>query len=176
MQALNDIRLRPLTAQDVPVIAGLANNYKIWRYLRDRLPHPYSEQDAVAFVQLTQSETPACTFGIQYQGSLAGVTGLMLQNDIHRLSAEIGYWIGEPYWNKGIATVAVQLLAGYAFHTLRLRRLFAGVFETNPASARVLSKAGFTLETVARQAVIKEGQLLDEHRYVMLNPAPFTGL
>lgn len=154
---------------DAPGIATLANNYHIWRYVRDRLPHPYSLQDAISFIQFTRAESPVLNFAIVYKQSLAGVTGLSLQQDIHRLNAEVGYWIGEPFWNKGIATKAVELITGYAFNTLHLHRLFAGVFDTNPASAKVLSKAGYTLECIARQAVIKEGKLLDEHRYVKLN-------
>jgi len=172
MLSSDNITLRPLEETDAPAIAALANNYHIWRYVRDRLPHPYSLSDAASFIQFARSESPALNFAIVYNQSLAGVTGLTLQQDIHRLNAEVGYWIGEPFWNKGIATKAVELITDYAFNTLHLHRLFAGVFHTNPASGKVLSKAGYTLECTARQAVIKEGKLLDEHRYVKLNTRP----
>jgi [ribosomal protein S5]-alanine N-acetyltransferase len=176
MLSSDNISLRPLEETDAPAIATLANNYQIWRYVRDRLPHPYSLEDAVSFIQFTQSESRVLNFAIMYNQSLAGVTGLSLQQDIHRLNAEVGYWIGEPFWNKGIATKAVELITDYAFNTLHLHRLFAGVFHTNPASAKVLSKAGYTLECIARQAVIKEGKLLDEHRYVKLNNTPTASI
>ena len=168
MLSQDNITLSPLQETDIPAIAALANNYHIWRHVRDRLPHPYSLQDAAEFVKSTQTEDPVVTFAIRYNGSLAGVAGLALMQDIHRLNAEVGYWIGEPFWNKGIATQALQLITVYAFDTLHLHRLFAGVFHTNPASARVLIKAGYALECIARQAVIKEGKLLDEHVYVKL--------
>lgn len=166
MLSADNITLSPLQEKDIPAIATLANNYNIWRNVRDRLPHPYTVQDAEDFVKFTQTEDPVVTFGIHYHQSLAGVTGLTLQYDIHRLNAEIGYWIGEPFWNKGIATKTVRLLTTYAFDTLHLHRLFAGIFHTNPASAKVLIKAGYELESIAREAVIKEGKLLDEHFYV----------
>lgn len=169
MLTQENISLQLLTERDVPAIARFADNYLIWRNVRDRMPRPYTEADAAFFVQLKKTENPACTFGIHYQDSLAGVIGLELREDIHRLNAEVGYWIGEPYWNKGIATRAVQIMTRYAFGELQLHRLFAGVFHTNPASARVLAKAGFQLEYIARQAVIKEGNLLDEHLYVLRN-------
>jgi [ribosomal protein S5]-alanine N-acetyltransferase len=169
MLSLDDVVLKRLEEPDSAALAVLANNYRIWCYVRDRLPHPYSLQDAVDFIAMTEAESPVLTFGIYYQGALAGVAGIMLQYDIHRLNAEVGYWIGEPFWNKGIATKAVRLLVSYAFDELHLHRLFAGVFETNPASMKVLSKAGFTLECIAREAVIKEESLLDEYRYVLIN-------
>lgn len=169
MLSSDNITLRPLQERDAPAIATLANNYHIWRYVRDRLPHPYGLQDAVSFIQFARSESPVLNFAIVHNQSLAGVAGLTLQQDIHRLNAEVGYWVGEPFWNKGIATKAVELITAYAFDTLHLHRLFAGVFHTNPASGKVLSKAGYTLECIARQAVIKEGKLLDEYRYVKLN-------
>ena len=168
MLSSHDITLKPLQETDILPMATLANNYKIWKMVRDRLPYPYTVQDAADFVCFTQAEDPILTLGIFYQDALAGVTSLMPQDDIHRLNAELGYWIGEPFWNKGIATTAVRLMVSYAFDSLLLHRLFAGVFHTNPASMKVLEHAGFQLECIAREAVIKEGMLLDEHRYVLI--------
>jgi len=167
---MNDITLQPLQETDIPAIATLANNYHIWKNVRDRLPHPYSEQDARDFVTFTRQEMVLYTFGIHYRQSLAGVIGLIPQEDIYRLNAEIGYWIGEPYWNKGIATKAVQLMITYAFHTLELHRLYAGVFAYNRASMKVLTKAGFELEGIGKQAIFKVGKLVDEYRYALINP------
>lgn len=168
MLFLEDITLQPLQDSDIPAIANLANNYQIWKNVRDRLPHPYTEQDARDFVSIVQEELSLYTFGIHYQGTLAGVTGLIPQEDIYQLNAEIGYWIGEPFWNKGIATKAVRLMTTYAFGTLELNRLFAGVFAYNLASMKVLTKAGFELEGIAKQAILKEGKLIDEYRYALL--------
>ena len=166
MLFLDDITLQPLQETDVPAIATLANNYNVWKNLGDRIPHPYSEQDARDFVSIVQEEL--YTFGIHYQGVLTGVIGLVPQEDIYQLNAHIGYWLGEPFWNKGIATKAVRLMTTYAFGTLELNRLFTGVFAHNAASMKVLTKAGFELEGIAKQAILKEGKLIDEYRYALL--------
>jgi len=168
MLFLDDIALQPLRETDIPAIATLANNYQIWKNVRDRLPHPYSEQDAHDFVSIIQQELSLYTFGIHYQGTLAGIIGLVPQDDVYKLNAEIGYWIGEPFWNKGIATKAVQLMITYAFGTLEFHRLFAGVFAHNLASMKVLTKTGFELEGIAKQAILKEGKLIDEYRYALI--------
>ena len=94
------------------------------------------------------------------------------QTDVHRHTAEVGYWVGEPYWGQGLATDAIRTMAKYAFETLTFRRLQAGVFATNPASARVLEKAGFRLEGTAVDGAYKNGQFVDLLNYALLNPTP----
>lgn len=157
--------LRQLTPDDNKILAALANNKKIWENVRDIFPHPYALQDADEYIASRQKENPVTTFAIEYSHELCGVIGLIPQTDVYRLSAEVGYWIGEPYWNRGIATLALKLLTTYAFDELHLIRLYSGVFDFNQASRRVLEKAGFELEGIFRKSVIKNERVLDECRY-----------
>jgi len=163
------IVLRGFRDSDVPQLTLLCNNRNIWDNLRDYIPYPYTEKDAVQFIGVCTSEAPQCTFAVEYNNILAGSIGLVLQKDVYRLSAETGYWIGEPFWGKGLATQAVQLIANYGFEELNLARIFTGVFGFNRASQRVLEKAGFLMEGISRNAVYKNGVLCDEYRYSKLN-------
>ena len=162
------ITLRPLALSDKSALAQLANNKKIWDNVRDYLPHPYGETDAEEFINLTLNEDPKQTFAIEFRGALAGVVGLVVQTDVYRKSAEIGYWIGEPFWNKGIATKAVGLITQYGFENLGLNRIYAGIFEYNKASMVVLEKNGFKQEGISKSAVLKNGKVWDEYRYFKL--------
>jgi len=162
------VRIRPLQPDDSKKIAELANNRKIWLNVRDMFPHPFGESDAMKFIESKRLESPQTTFGITYNRDLTGAIGLVLQEDVYRYSAELGYWIGEPFWNNGIATNALRLMITYAFEKLQLKRLFAGVFEGNEASKKVLEKCGFEFEGIAQKAVFKNGLFLDEYRYVLL--------
>lgn len=164
-----DVQLRTLDEKDATVMAHLANNKNVWDNLRDKMPHPYTRKDAAYFIRLTQNENPQVTFGIACEGSLCGVIGLLLQSDVYRKSAEMGYWVGEPYWGKGIATQAVEKIVKYGFEKLGLHRIYAGVFENNRKSMHVLGKNGFTKEGVLRKAVLKNGVFYDEHRYSKLS-------
>jgi RimJ/RimL family protein N-acetyltransferase len=143
-----------------------ANNYQIWRNLRDVFPHPYTMQDAEGWVKLCESETKPTVFAIEIDGAAVGGVGIVVQTDVFRKNAEIGYWLGETYWGKGIITEAVKEMSDYAFRQFDIHRLYAGVFEYNKASMRVLEKAGFAFEAILKQAVIKEKKLWDEHIYV----------
>lgn len=163
------IKLRRLKASDSLEIATLANNKNVWDNLRDYLPHPYTEQDAEEFIRLTQHENPRCNFAITHNDTLCGVIGLILQKDVYKKSAELGYWIGEPFWGKGIATKAVALIVSYGFDELGLTRIFSGVFEYNKASMKVLEKNGFQKEGLFKKAVFKNEKFFDEHRYYKLH-------
>ena len=160
-----NVVLRPFTDKDKQTLAKLCNNKNIWNNLRDYVPFPYSEDDADFFINLCQSEVPVQNYAITYKGELAGSVGLIPQKDVHRLSAEVGYWVGEDYWGKGIATEAVKLITMYGKKEFGLMRFYAGVYEYNKASMRVLEKAGFTLEGIFKKSIIKNGIIADEHRY-----------
>ncbi|MEM9549096.1 MAG: GNAT family protein [Bacteroidota bacterium] len=160
-----NIFLRPLKDTDAHALAQLANNKKIWDNVRDLLPHPYTLKDAEFFVGLTQKEEIPQTFAIFHNDEFCGMTGLHIQNDVYRLSAELGYWIGEPYWGRGIASHAVKIITNYGFEKLGMERIYAGIFEFNVGSMRVLEKNGFQKEGVFRKAVLKNGKMWDEHRY-----------
>lgn len=165
----NEIRLRTFSDKDFPVIARLCNNKNIWDNLRDMMPYPYSEEDAKEFIKYCLGEEPQMTFAIEYNSEVAGVIGLVRQTDIYRMSAELGYWIGEPYWGKGIAGRAVKLITDYGFNKLGLARIYSGVFDFNKASQRVLEKCGFKLEAIFEKSVIKNNIILDEYRYALIN-------
>ncbi len=163
------IKIRKLELSDTLELAKLANNKNVWNNLRDYIPYPYSESDAETFINFTQTQNPQQSFGIECNNELCGVISLILQNDVYRKSAEIGYWIGQPYWGNGIATKAVKLITQYGLKKLNLIRIYAGVFENNIASMRTLEKNGYSKEGVFRKAIIKNGKTLDEHRYFILS-------
>lgn len=166
-----NILLRPLVDSDKNRLAELCNNKKIWDNLRDSIPFPYTVNDAVNFIKLCQKQDQNVTFAIEFKGELCGVIGLVKQTDIYKHSAEIGYWIGEPFWGKGIATAAVNLIVGYGFNDLNLVRIYTAVFDFNKASQKVLRKAGFILEGIFDKSVSKNGRIFDEYRYAKVNPA-----
>ncbi|MEN7550834.1 GNAT family protein [Rapidithrix thailandica] len=165
LQITLDLRLRPLCFEDHREMARLANNRKIWRNLRDLFPSPYTEEDAKEFIAIYQGERMPPTFAIEYQGNFAGVVGLVPQSDVYKKTAEVGYWLGEPYWGKGIMTQVVKQIVRYGFEQLGFLRIFTGVFAYNLASQHVLEKAGFVKEAVFKNAIFKDGQVTDEVRY-----------
>jgi [ribosomal protein S5]-alanine N-acetyltransferase len=162
-----DISLRALQESDALRLAELANNEKIGVNLRDGFPFPYTIDDARSFInQFMHSGT---IFAIEYRGEYVGNIGLTPCNNVYRKSAEIGYFIGEPYWNKGIATLAVKIISDFGFRELGLARIHTGVYEYNPASQRVLEKCGFIREGIFRKAIFKKGKLWNEIRFALLN-------
>ena len=163
-----DITLRHLKETDITSIATLLNNKNITDNLRDRVPFPYTLKDAEHFLNIISKQDAITTFAIEYKRLFCGVIGLFPQEDVYRKSAEIGYWLGEPFWNKGIMTKAVEIICSYGFKQLDIVRIYTGVFEYNKASMAVLEKNGFTKEGIARKAVYKNGHLCDEHRYAKL--------
>jgi RimJ/RimL family protein N-acetyltransferase len=162
--------LRPWRVSDAASLVRYANNRNISRNLRDRFPFPYTAADAAAWTHRVVGEAPPRNFAIVVGGEAVGGIGVELRDDVFKRSAEIGYWLGEPLWGRGIATEALRAVTDYAFATFDIGRLEAGVFEGNAASARVLEKAGYILESRARRAVTKDGQTLDRLLYVRLRP------
>ena len=142
-----------------------ANNHKIWLNVRDAFPHPYTTADAEDWIRKASSDDPMISFAIEVDGQAVGGIGLVPQTDIFRRSAEIGYWLGEAYWGRGIVSEAVSAFTEWAFANFDLCRIYAGVFEWNPSSARVLEKAGFEFEGRMKKAVIKEDRTGDELIY-----------
>ena len=163
-----DVKIRSLELSDKLRLAELMNNKKIWDNIRDYIPFPYSVSDAEFFINLSQNDNSLENFAIDYNGEFCGVIGLVLQSDIYKLTAEIGYWIGEPYWGKGIASEAVRLITRYGFENLDLVRIHTGVFDYNTGSMKVLEKNGYKKDGVFKKAILKNGKILDEHRYFIL--------
>lgn len=163
------IVLRTWRRDDIDAVTSYANNRKLWLNLRDRLPHPYTREHAEAWITYcTALKSPVTQFAIDLDGQAVGAVGFELFSDVHRLTGEIGYWIGEPLWGQGIATAAVIKATEYAFAALSLRRIQATVFEWNSASARVLGKAGYVFEGRLRQSIIKEGRIADSLLYAKI--------
>jgi len=159
---LSRCRLRPFRDGDQASIVRYANNRRVWLNLRDAFPHPYTRSDAEAWVRRVAGQAPPTQLGIEVAGEVVGSIGLTLQEDVHRRSAEIGYWLGEPFWGRGLMSEAVPAFTAYALATFDVCRLYATVFEWNPGSARVLEKAGYSLEGRLRKSVIKDGKTIDQ--------------
>ena len=157
--------IRDWQIEDAPSIAKYANNRKIWMNLRDAFPYPYSLRDAESFISRVIEANPITVFAIANPSKAIGSIGLMPGKDVHRHTAELGYWLAEPFWGQGIMTQAVKSLTAYAIRDLKLHRIFAEPYTTNPASARVLEKAGFICEGILRSNVFKDGKVLDQFIY-----------
>jgi [ribosomal protein S5]-alanine N-acetyltransferase len=164
----NGLEIRAFKDSDSKRLAELCNNKKIWDNVRDYLPFPYTDKNAEEFIKHCQGENPQETFAIDYKGEIVGCIGLVKQTDVYKLTAEIGYWIGEPYWGLGITTNAVRLVTDYGLNQLELVRIYTGVFDFNKASQRVLEKAGFKLECVFEKSVYKNEKICDEYRYCLI--------
>jgi RimJ/RimL family protein N-acetyltransferase len=151
--------------EDAKSIARRANNRKVWRNLRDLMPHPYAESDAVNFIERTLAQERPTNFFIEVDGAAVGGIGLKLKDDIERVGAELGYWLGEAYWGRGILSEAVPAFTQWALKEFGLIRLEAVVFEWNRPSARVLEKSGYVLEGTMRRSANKDGQVIDRWMY-----------
>ncbi|PYT12806.1 MAG: GNAT family N-acetyltransferase [Acidobacteria bacterium] len=165
---LSRCTIRGFRAADAGSIARHANNRKVWINLRDRFPHPYTLADAKKWIVVATGAVPETHFAIAIGGEAVGGIGLTLKNDIWRRSAEIGYWLREEHWGRGIATEAARAMVDHAFAALSITRLYAGAFEWNPASMRVLEKAGFTREAVLKKAVTKDERTIDLVLYAIV--------
>jgi len=160
--------LRAWKPGDEPSLVLHANSRAIWRNLRDAFPHPYTLADARLWIETANPSEPITNFAIVIDRAAVGGIGLVLKEDVFRRSAEIGYWLGEEFWGRGIVTEAVSAVTNYAFDTFDLCRVFAGVFEWNPASMRVLEKAGYEFECRMKKSVTKDGETIDELIYAIV--------
>jgi [ribosomal protein S5]-alanine N-acetyltransferase len=162
--------LRPLRPQDAPDMAREANTTRIHEFVRDFFPYPYLVQHAESFIQEQGAGDPPRHWAITCQDRFCGVIGYTPQEDVYRFSAEIGYWLGESHWGRGLATAAIRALVDHMFHQTDILRVYAKVFAFNTASMRALEKAGFHHEGVAVKHVFKNARFWDEHQYYRLHP------
>ncbi len=162
--------VRTWRASDVPSLVRHANNRKIWLNLRDRFPHPYTKADAQSYLRFVRSMDPETFFAIAVDGEAVGSIGYVLRPDVERVSAEVGYWIGEAFWGRGITTEALRAVTHHAIRQGQLTRLFALPFAHNVASCRVLEKAGYALEARLRRSAIKDGVIQDQCQYAFHPP------
>jgi RimJ/RimL family protein N-acetyltransferase len=161
--------LRRWRTSDATALVRHANNLNVARHLRDRFPHPYTWRDAQAFLAGASAEEPQTNCAIEVAGEASGGLGFVPGSDVERYSAEVGYWLGESCWGRGIVTEALVLFTRHAFAELGLLRLFALPLADNVASIRVLEKAGFNAEGILRSSCVKFGQPRDQVIYAIVN-------
>jgi [ribosomal protein S5]-alanine N-acetyltransferase len=158
--------LRPCREGDQAEIVGHANNPRVAAHLRDRFPQPYTWKDADEWIARMAGQSPVTNFAITVEDRFVGGIGLLLGSDIHRISAEVGYWLGESYWGRGIASCALGGITRYAFATFQeLNRVFAYVEEDHLASIGVLEKNHFRREGHLLGAAIKDRRVLNQFIY-----------
>ena len=161
---LDDAIVRSWEPADADALARHASSRSVWLNLRDAFPHPYTKQDAEAFI----GRGIPTFWCIEVDGEAAGGIGLSPGQDVERFSAELGYWLGEAFWGRGIVTQAVAAVTRHAFETMGLHRVFALPYAHNRASARVLEKCGYALEGTLRASSFKDGQFVDQLLYAKL--------
>jgi len=161
--------LREWQLSDAASLAENANNINIWNNVRDYFPHPYSEKDGQEFITKVLNGEFGYQKAIVVEGQAVGSIGIFLRTDVERISAELGYFIGEKYWNRGIMTDAVKEMVDYVFTDFpHLRKIYATPFDFNISSQKVLQKAGFECEGVLKESAIKNGKVIDLHYYSLL--------
>jgi len=161
-------QIRSWRRGDEASLARHANNRKVWINLRDRFPYPYTLADAERWIAFAAAQEPQTHFAIAVGEEAVGGIGFELKSDIERRSAEIGFWLGEAFWGKGIGTAAARVVTEHAFATFDLCRFFGYVFAWNPASMRVLEKAGYACEAMLKKAATKDGKTVDAYLYALV--------
>lgn len=162
--------LRPFNHNDIESLMEYANNPKIAANLTNQFPHPYTRESGENFIKFAMQQSPPTIFAIDISGKASGGIGLHVQTDIHIKNAELGYWLAEPFWGKGIMTKAVKHMVKYGFKNLDINRIFARPFGTNIASQKVLKNAGFVLEGKFKGTIFKNDEYLDELIYAVRKP------
>jgi RimJ/RimL family protein N-acetyltransferase len=162
--------IRDWRRDDAAAIARHADNPKIARNLRDAFPSPYTPADAEEFLSRVLAKARPTAFAIATQSEAIGGIGLVPGHDVERMNAELGYWLAEDYWGRGIMTSLVTAFTARAFDEFSLNRIFATPYAYNAGSARVLQKAGFTLEGRLRASAVKDGAVVDQLLYAKLRP------
>ena len=163
-------KIRKWELSDAIDLAEALSNKKVQDNLRDGLPYPYTEQDGTDYISamLSADENETFAFAITVDEKVVGSIGIFRQGNIHRQTAELGYYIAEEYWDKGIMTEAVKQICGYVFDKSDIIRIYAEPFAYNAASCRVLEKAGFQYEGTLRNNAVKNGEIIDMKMYSLL--------
>ena len=161
-------QVRSWRETDASSLASHANNRRVWINLRDAFPHPYTLDDARAFIDASLAAVPETRFAIAVAEAAVGGIGFTLHDDVERVSAEVGYWLGEVFWGRGIMTEALAAVTTYAVRTHKLTRVYAVPYEWNAASFRVLEKVGYVCEGRMRRSAIKDGRVLDQLLYALV--------
>lgn len=160
-----NIQLRPWTMSDLDRLVVIADNHNISKNMTDKFVNPYTTEQGKNFIEFATSSTPEKILAIIIEDQIIGVIGIHPQTDIYSKNAELGYWLAEEYWGKGIMTKAIIQMVNYGFKTWDLNRIFARPFGTNYGSQRALEKAGFLLEGKSLKTIYKNGMYIDELVY-----------
>jgi len=160
--------LRRWETRDLQSLVENANNYNIACCMRDIFPFPYTKEDGKTWIEMVSNEEPTSNLAITIDEKAIGGIGLTLGEDVEKISAEVGYWLGEKYWGMGITSSALNGIINYGFNNLGLKRIFAKPLEHNMASRRVLEKNGFKLEGILNQSVIKWGKIYNQALYATI--------
>jgi RimJ/RimL family protein N-acetyltransferase len=163
-------KIREWSTEDAPDLVASINNKKVLDNLRDGIPFPYTKNDAIEFITATLNakKDSQYSFAITYCDKVVGSIGVFRKENVHRLTAEMGYYIAETHWGKGIVTDAIKLTCAYVFENTDIVRIFAEPYANNTASCRVLEKAGFQLEGILRKNAIKNEQMMDMQMYAII--------
>ena len=162
--------IRPWAETDADSLQRHANNRRVSMHLRDRFPYPYGKEQALTFLGWIAKQPSPTVWAIEVGGEAAGGIGIELHTDVERVSAEIGYWLGESVWGRGIATEALRAVTAEAFRRFEITRLYALPFADHTASVRVLEKAGYVREGHLRRSAIKDGQIRDQLLFAAYRP------
>ena len=162
--------VRPWRLADADALVKHANNFNVAKQLRDRFPHPYGRANAMAFLKFAAHEDDPTNLTIEVDGEASGGIGFVPGTDVERFSAEIGYWLGEAHWGRGVVTEALTLVTEDVFRRRNILRLFALPFADNAGSIRVLEKAGYVREGILKSSAVKFGAPRDQAIYARLNP------
>lgn len=162
--------IRKWKIEDAASLAEILNNRNILNNLRDGLPYPYTENDAEQYItsMLEADKTKTYAFAITMDDKVVGSIGVFRCDNIHFRTAEMGYYIGEPYWGCGLGTSAVTQVCKYIFDNTDIIRIFAEPFAYNTGSCRVLEKAGFQFEGLLRSNAVKYGKVIDMRLYSLI--------
>jgi len=163
--------VRPFVAEDARSLATHGNNREVWRHLRDRFPHPYLEADAATFIASVRAAEPLTVFALEVDGEAAGSVGFTLHGDVERCSAEVGYWLGEAFWGRGIVSEVLRAVTPWALDAYSLTRVFAVPYADNAPSLKVLVKAGYICEGTMKRSAIKDGEVKDQALYAFVRDA-----
>jgi ribosomal-protein-alanine N-acetyltransferase len=160
--------LREWALNDEASLVKYGNNLKVSQYLADRFPYPYTLDDARGWLNSITNAQSVINFAIDINNEAAGGIGIELKQGERRKTAHLGYWLGEPFWGKGIMPLATNLMVNYAFENFDLARIETVVYHPNTASMRVLEKCGFVKEGIGKKAIFKNGGFYDEHVYAII--------
>ncbi len=161
------ITLRKYTLNDLDELVKLGDNSNIAMFMMNRFPHPYTKEKGIEFINLALTHNPAQLMVIDLNGKFIGAIGVHPMEDVFSFNAELGYWLGEEYWEKGYANQALKLMIDYVFRNFKISRIFLRIFSNNKASLKLAEKTGFKLEAKFEKTVCKNGELLDEFVYAI---------